>query len=361
MAREIEIDGRKIGPAHPPYVIAEISGNHKKEFDRLIRLIDEAKIAGVDAVKLQTYTADSLTIDTANPAFKLSGGTWNGWNLYELYQAASTPWEWHAKAFEHARSIGLTIFSSPFDKQAVDLLEQLNAPAYKIASNELTDWPLVEYVALKGKPMIMSTGTSTKQDLSDTLTFLSQRGMTDICILHCISAYPALASDAHLETIKDIAESFDVIVGFSDHTVGVETSIAAAAIGARILEKHLTLDRHDGAPDSSFSAEPPELKQLCQSVRNAYLASRGIVYGGDTDLQSKNVFPRTFWTSSSINTGDIINWDNVKSIRSPNGLGIRTREFQNVIGRVAAMAVPKHQPLEWYHLSNVTAGERHDR
>lgn len=360
MTREIEINGRKIGPDHPPYVIAEISGNHRQEFDRLIRLIDEAKMAGADAVKLQTYTADSLTIDSPDPAFTLSGGTWDGWNLYALYQAASTPWEWHSKAFEHAHGIGLTIFSSPFDKQSVDLLEHLNVPAYKIASNELTDWPLVEYVAQKGKPMIMSTGTSTKQDISDTLDFLSQQGMTEVCILHCVSAYPALASDAHLETIRDIAESFDVIVGFSDHTLGVETSTAAAAIGARVFEKHLTLDRSDGAPDSSFSAEPAELKQLCQSVRNAFLASRGIMYGGNTDLQRKNVFPRTFWTTSSINAGDIINWDNIKSIRSPNGLGIRTREYQNVIGKVAVMAVPKHQPLEWCHLSSANNGEQHD-
>ncbi len=347
MKKEFAIDGRMIGPAHPPYIIAEISGNHNHDFNRLIKMIDVAKEAGADAVKLQTYTADSLTIDSQDDRFMLKGGTWDGWNLYKLYEKAHTPWDWHEKAFAHGRAIGITVFSSPFDMAAVDLLESLNAPAYKVASNEFTDWALVEYIASKGKPMIMSTGTSTKKDVADTLDFLKKRGKEDVCILHCVSAYPAKPEDSHLPTITDIAQSFDVIAGFSDHTLGVDVSVAAVMAGACVFEKHFTLDRNDGGPDSSFSLEPQELKALCQSVRAAHAASEGIQYGGDTDLKAKNIFPRCFWTIADIAAGETLGWNNIRSIRSPGGVGIRTREFESVIGSRAAKPMKKHQPVEW--------------
>ncbi len=350
MKKELEIDGRKIGPGHPPYIIAEISGNHNHDFDRLIKMIEVAKDAGADAVKLQTYTADSLTIDSQDDRFMLKGGTWDGWNLYKLYEKAHTPWDWHEKAFAHGRKIGITVFSSPFDRAAVDLLESLDAPAYKIASNEFTDWALVEYIASKGKPMIMSTGTSTKQDVADTLEFLKKRSVNNVCILHCVSAYPAKPQDSHLPTIRDIADSFGVIAGFSDHTLGVDISVAAVPFGACVFEKHFTLDRNDGGPDSTFSLEPHELKELCRSVRAAYEASQGIEYASDAKLKGNNIFPRCFWTIAEIGVGDLLSWDNIRSIRSPGGVGIRAREFESVIGSRAAKAMKKHQPVEWADL-----------
>lgn len=342
------IDGRPVGKGNPPYVIAELSGNHDGKIDRALRLIEVAKASGADAVKLQTYTADSLTIDTDRPEFRLEGGTWDGWNVYQLFQHAHTPWEWFPKLFEKAREVGITIFSTPFDAEAVDLLQGLDAPAFKIASNELTDWPLVERVAATGKPLIMSTGTSTRQEVADTIEFVRGLGVSDLAVLHCVSAYPAAPSEANIRTMKDIEESFGVVPGFSDHTLGTVASVAAVALGACVIEKHVTLSRAEGGVDGSFSLEPDELKTLCSGVKWAWEGLGEIVYGGDTDLRAKNIFTRQFWTIEDIARGDRLGSDNIRSIRAPaDSGGISTKRYQDVIGRRAAIDLKRHFPLTW--------------
>ena len=346
MKTEIEIDHRKIGIDHPPYIIAELSGNHNGSLERAKELIQIACEANVDAVKLQTYTADSLTINSQKDEFLLKEGTWAGRNLYELYQEAHTPWEWFPELFSFARSIGVTIFSSPFDIKAVEYLEDLKVPAYKIASNELTDWPLIEAVVNTGKPIILSTGTATRQQLADTINFIHGIGNNGLIVMHCVSAYPAPYKDSNLRTMNDIQNRFDVLVGLSDHTLGTATSVAGVALGACVIEKHFTMDRHDGGPDSSFSLEPDELKVLCQSSLQAWESLGGIKYGGSSDLEQKGIFTRQLWTIEDIQVGEQFSWENIKSIRAPvNAGGITPAEYQTVIGRTAAKSINRHNPL----------------
>ncbi|MGH1403792.1 MAG: pseudaminic acid synthase [Alphaproteobacteria bacterium] len=345
--KNIEIDQRKIGADYPPYIIAELSGNHNGDIERAKTLIRIAGEAGADAVKLQTYTADSLTIDTQKDEFVLKDGTWAGRNLYELYEEAHTPWDWFPELFEYARDLDITIFSSPFDIKAVDFLEDLDAPAYKIASNELTDWPLIEAVVKTGKPFIMSTGVATQDQLSRTIDFITALGGEDrLAVLHCVSAYPAPAQDSHLRTMIDIRDKFGVLHGLSDHTLGTATSVAAVALGACIIEKHYTLDRNDGGPDSSFSLEPDELKTLCSDTKHAWESLGGVVYGGTTDLASKGIFTRQLWSIQDIAEGEKLSWDNVKSIRAPSDAGgITPMEYQSVIGSAAKGPIAKHSPV----------------
>lgn len=347
MAREYSIAGRKIGPAHPPYIIAELSGNHNQSLDRALRLIEEAKKTGADAVKLQTYTADSLTIDTDRPEFTLSAGTWAGQNLYKLYQTAFTPWDWFPALFKKAEEVGITIFSSPFDIAAVDFLEKLGAPAFKIASNEFTDWPLVERAAKTGKPLIMSTGTSTREQVEATIAFARSCGAKDISILHCVSEYPAPPEKANINTVEDIVKGFpDVIPGFSDHTMGPTAAIVAIAKGACIIEKHFTLDRNDGGVDSTFSAEPDEMKQLCEAATWAWKSIGTVQYGGETNLKAKAIFTRQYWTIADVKKGDVLSNDNIKSIRAPSDSGgISTTEYKNIIGKPALRDIKKHEPV----------------
>lgn len=347
MVDTIEIAGRKIGPGHPPYIIAEVSGNHNGDINRAIKLINIARMCGADAVKLQTYTADSLTIDTDREEFILKGGTWDGRNLYQLYEEAHTPWDWFPTLFEEAKKIGITLFSSPFDGDAVVLLEKLGIPAYKIASNEFHDFPLIEKVVKTGKPIILSTGTARKQDVRDTLAFIKSIGGKDIIVLHCVSAYPALSLDSNLRTMDDLATSFDVISGLSDHTLGTATSIAAVARGANVIEKHITISRDDGGPDSTFSLEPDDLKILCDDARCAWEAIGEILYGGDTDLKAKNIFTRQYWTIENVRAGDILTEKNIKSIRAPaDAGGISTKYFRNVLGSKANRDIPRHCPVK---------------
>ncbi|WP_085909925.1 pseudaminic acid synthase [Kiloniella majae] len=352
MKKNIAIEGVEIGEGCAPYIIAEMSGNHNGDINRAKRLIDEASKAGASAVKLQTYTADSLTIDSNRPEFVLKSGTWKGQNLYHLYQQAHTPLEWFPELFAHAREQNLTIFSSPFDAPGVKLLEELNTPAYKIASNELTDWPLVERVAKTGRPTIMSTGTSTRDEVERTLAFVKEMGLSDLVVLHCVSAYPAPARDANLRTILDISDTFDVLSGFSDHTLGTAASVAAVALGACVIEKHFTLDRNDGGPDSSFSLEPVELKQLCDDCRWAWESLGDIQYGGDTQLTAKSIFKRQFWTTSNIRKGEIFTNSNIRSIRGPSDSGaISTMEYREVLGKISLADIPKHSPLKPEHVN----------
>ena len=346
MKKTITINGQNIGQGHAPYIIAELSGNHNGDIDRAKKLIAIAKESGADAVKLQTYTADSLTINSDQEEFTLQSGTWKGRKLYELYQEAHTPWDWFPELFTYAQTIGITIFSSPFDIAAVELLESLNTPAYKIASNELTDWPLVEAVVKTGKPLIMSTGTATKQDVADTVDFIKSLGGDPPIILHCVSAYPAPAKDTHLGTMLDIGNSFDTLYGLSDHTLGTATSVAAVALGACVIEKHYTLDRNDGGPDSSFSLEPNELKTLCHDTKWAWESLGDIKYGGETDLSAKSIYTRQFWSIKDIQKGDILSFDNIKSIRAPANIkALSTKEYKNVIGQQAATNIAKHSPI----------------
>ncbi len=346
MIKTINIAGREIGPTKPPYIIAEVSGNHNGDINRAIDLIRIANECGADAVKLQTYTADSLTINTDREEFTLKAGTWKGRNLYQLYTEAHTPWEWFPVLYEEARKTGITIFSSPFDQDAVDLLENLKSPAYKIASNEILDFALVKRVVETRKPIILSTGTAYKTDVADVLDFIKENGGRDVAVLHCVSAYPAPACDSNLRTMDDIANSFDVVCGLSDHTLGTATAVAAVARGASIIEKHITLSRDDGGPDSSFSLEPDDLKSLCRDVKDAWNSIGGVLYGGETDLQKKNIFTRQYWSIVEIQEGEILTPDNIKSIRGPSDSGgISARYYSDLFGKRAQTKIKKHSPI----------------
>ena len=347
MLTEIIIGETVIGPEHPPYIIAELSGNHNGDINRAKSLIEIAKNSGASAVKLQTYTADSMTIDTDSNQFIIKEGTWAGRRLYELYSDASTPWDWFEELFAYAKDIGITIFSSPFDLKAVGLLEDLGAPAYKIASNELIDWPLLEAVVRTGKPVIISTGAASKQDIGDTLKFINDIGGGQVVVLHCVSAYPALPEESYLGTMVDIRDSFGVLVGLSDHTLGIATSIAAVAMGACVIEKHYTVNRADGGPDSSFSLEPVELEALCGETLWAWKSIQGTKYGSETNLKKKGIFTRQFWSTTDIAYGTEFSSENVKSIRAPvDAGGVSPKLFRQVFGRKAKVNVPKHMPIK---------------
>jgi pseudaminic acid synthase len=339
----LTIDGRRIGPGEPPYVIAEVSGNHNKDLGKALAMIDAAKAAGADAVKFQTYTADSLTVPSDKPDFQITTGTWAGWNLHKLYQEAATPYAWFPELFAHAAHVGITIFSSPFDADAVDRLESWGAPAYKIASNELTDWPLVKRAAETGKPLILSTGTATLEEIDATTEFLARIGAPDYALLHCVSAYPAPLSAAHLKTIPALAERYGVVAGFSDHTLGVTAPIVAAAVGASIIEKHFILDRADGGPDSSFAIEPDELALLCRSVKDAHDALGDVRFGMKEAETTSPIYKRCFYTTRAIKAGEVIGPDNVRAIRARAGLP--ARRFEAVFGAVARTDIGAHEAL----------------
>jgi N-acetylneuraminate synthase len=341
--KHLTIDGRRIGPGEPPYVIAEVSGNHNKDLGKALAMIDAAKAAGADAVKFQTYTADSLTLPSDKPDFQITTGTWAGWNLHKLYQEAATPYDWFPKLFARGREIGITVFSSPFDDDAVDRLEAWGAPAYKIASNEFTDWPLVKKAASTGKPLILSTGTATLEEIEATVAFLAQIGAPDYALLHCVSAYPAPLSAANLATIPAIAERFGVVAGFSDHTLGVTAPITAAALGASIIEKHFILDRADGGPDSSFAIEPDELALLCRSVREAHECLGRPAFGMKEAETKSPIYKRCFHTTRAIKAGEILGPDNLRAIRARQGLP--ARQFEAIFGKRAGVDIAEHEPL----------------
>lgn len=341
--KHLTIDGRRIGPGEPPYVIAEVSGNHNKDLAKALAMIDAAKAAGADAVKFQTYTADSLTLPSDKPDFQITTGTWAGWNLHKLYQEAATPYEWFPKLFKRAREVGITMFSSPFDADAVDRLEAWGAPAYKIASNEFTDWPLVKKTAATGKPLILSTGTATLEEIEATVEFLARIGAPDYALLHCVSAYPAPLSAANLFTIPAIAERFGVVAGFSDHTLGVTAPITAAALGAAIIEKHFILDRSDGGPDSSFAIEPDELALLCRSVREAHECLGRPEFGMKEAETRSPIYKRCFHTTRAIRAGELLGPDNLRAIRARQGLP--ARRFEAIFGKRAAVDIDEHEAL----------------
>lgn len=339
------IAGRRIGPGEPPYMIAEMSANHDGSIEKAFRIIEAAKRAGADAVKLQTYRPDTITLDSDGEDFRIHGGLWDGRRLFDLYAEAFLPWEWHAPLFEQARKAGITIFSSPFDKTAVDLLEDLGAPAYKIASFEAVDLPLIRYVASTGKPMIISTGIADADEIGEALEAAREGGCKEVAILHCVSGYPAPAADYNLRTLVDMRERFDVVVGLSDHTLDNTTAIASVALGASIIEKHFTLDRGGGGPDDSFSLEPPEMEALCLGARTAWSALGRIDYGLKSSEQANAKFRRSLYFVKDLDAGEVIDADAVRSVRP--GYGLAPKHLASVIGRRLARAVKANTPVSW--------------
>lgn len=344
-ASEITIDNRKIGSDNPPYVIAELSANHNGSLERALVTIDMAKAMGADAIKLQTYSADTMTIDCDNEHFQIHGGLWDGYNLYKLYQWAQTPFEWHKAMFDHARKIGITVFSTPFDETAVDLLESLDCPAYKIASFEATDLPLIEKVAKTGKPLIISTGMANEEEINDLVNTAKNAGCTDLVLLHCISSYPAPVEQSNLHTINDIAERWQVIPGLSDHTLGTTVAITAVALGACVIEKHVTLSRDDKGPDSEFSLEPDELKQLVEQCKLAW-QSLGIASFDKKPAELANLkFRRSLFFVKDITQGTVITSDHVRRIRP--GAGLAPKFYNDVIGATTISDISRGTPVGW--------------
>jgi N-acetylneuraminate synthase len=337
MNNEISIASRKIGLAHTPYVIAEMSANHNGNIETAYRIIEEAKKAGADAIKMQTYKADTLTINCELPDFQIQDGLWAGRTLYELYEWAHTPWDWHKPLFEHARKLGITIFSSPFDNTAIDLLEDLNAPAYKIASFEAVDLPLIKYAASTGKPMIISTGMANAEEIAEAIEAAREGGCIQLAILHCVSGYPAPAEDYNLRTIPDMIERFGLVTGLSDHTLDNTTAITSVALGASIIEKHFTLDRNCGGPDDSFSLEPVELKNLCTGIKNAWSALGSINYERKKSEKENLKFRRSIYCVKNIKKGEVFTIENIKSIRP--GFGVKPKDQSKFIGKISKLDI----------------------
>ncbi|WP_031290578.1 pseudaminic acid synthase [Sphingobium baderi] len=340
---EIAIAGRCIGPDHPPYVIAELSANHNGSMETAKAIIAAACKAGADAVKLQTYRPDTITLDSAAEDFRIKGGLWDGRTLYELYEEAHMPWDWHMPLFDYARRQGITIFSSPFDATAVDLLEDLGAPAYKIASFEAVDLPLIRYAAQTGKPMIISTGMADAEEIGEAIAAARDGGCRELAVLHCVSGYPAPAEDYNLRTIPDMIERFGLVTGLSDHTLDNTTAIASVALGAAIIEKHFTLDRGGGGPDDSFSLEPPEMAALCAGAKTTWAALGRVDYGRKSSEQGNTQFRRSLYFVRDLKAGDTITADAVRSVRP--GFGMPPKHLNAVVGRTVSQDVSCNTPV----------------
>jgi len=344
MKPEISIAGRQIGQDFTPYIIAELSANHNGKLETALAIIEEAAKAGADAVKLQTYRPDTITLDSDADEFKIKGGLWDGRTLYELYEEAHMPWEWHKPLFEHAKKIGIPIFSSPFDTTAVDLLEDLNAPAYKIASFEAVDLPLIRYVAATGKPMIISTGMADADEIQEAITAAREGGCKQLATLQCVSGYPAPAEDYNLRTITDMIERFGLVTGLSDHTLDNTTAIASVVLGASIIEKHFTLDRNGGGPDDSFSLEPADLAALCRDSKTAWKALGQVDYGRKSSEQGNAQFRRSLYFVKDMKAGDVVTEDCVRSVRP--GFGLPPKKLEWVIGQQIGKDVAANTPVK---------------
>ncbi|AMN48596.1 pseudaminic acid synthase [Psychrobacter sp. P2G3] len=339
----MNILGRKIDENHPPYIIAEMSANHNGSIDNAKKIISEAKNCGADAVKLQTYSAETITIKSDRPEFLIKEGLWEGQTLFDLYKSAEMPWDWHKPLFEHAKEEGITIFSSPFDFTAVDLLEDLNTPAYKIASFEAIDIPLIKYVASTKKPMIISTGMANLEEVEEAIEAAKTFGCQDLVILHCVSGYPADPRDYNLKTILDMQKRFGVMIGLSDHTISNTTAIASVALGVKVIEKHFTMDRNGGGADDSFSLEPQDLRQLCSESKIAWEALGKVSYGNKGE-ESKNLqFRRSLYVVKDIEKGERFTSENVRSIRP--GLGLKPKFYDKIIGSKSKTNIEKGTPL----------------
>ncbi|MGE4281415.1 MAG: pseudaminic acid synthase [Magnetospirillum sp.] len=345
MSTPFFIDGRPIGPGAPPYVIAELSANHNGSIERAKDSIRAAAAAGAHAVKLQTYTADTMTIDCDRDDFVIKGGLWDGYKLYDLYAEAHTPFEWHAELFALARSLGIAIFSSPFDESAVELLHGLDAPAYKIASFELTDLPLIACAAATGKPLLMSTGMASQTEIAEAVKTARDAGASGILLFHCISQYPAPMEAAHLAKIVSLRDAFDVVVGLSDHTMGNVAAIAATALGAAAIEKHFTLSRADKGPDSSFSLEPDELRRLVTDTRDAWAALGQAGFDRPASEEASKAFRRSLYFIADLPAGTVLDETHIRRIRP--GFGLPSKHLAEVLGRRLAKAVKRGDAVHW--------------
>ena len=351
MPKPIYINKRAIGPDLPPYIIAELSANHNGDIGRAMAILEMAKRSGADAVKLQTYTQDTLTLNCTKPDFMITDGLWQGQTLYDLYSEAHMPWAWHQPLFRRARELELTIFSSPFDQTAVDYLEDLNAPAYKIASFEVIDLPLIKYVAQTGKPMILSTGMANAEEIAEAIDVAHENGCTELAVLHCVSGYPAPPQDYNLRTLQDIARQFSILTGLSDHTLDNTTAITAVALGACIIEKHVTLNRAGGGPDDSFSLEEPDLTQLCKQALTAWQALGNVNYSRQSSEQGNSIFRRSLYVVKDIKVGERFTADNVKSIRP--GYGLAPKHIDAVLGSIAKTNISRGTALALAHFTHI--------
>ncbi|MCQ4312605.1 pseudaminic acid synthase [Pseudomonas stutzeri] len=340
-----EINGRRIGKGYAPYIIAELSANHNGSIERAFKTIKAAHESGADAIKIQTYTADTMTIDCDREDFQIHGGLWDGYKLYDLYKWAETPFEWHKAIFDYAERLGITLFSTPFDESAVDLLESLKAPAYKIASFEATDLPLIRYVASKGKPMIMSTGMCTEAEISEAVATARQAGCKNLILLHCISSYPAPMDQANLLQMPRLAERFETIPGLSDHTLGTTASVAAVALGACVIEKHFTLSRNDKGPDSEFSIEANELKRLCQDAFDAWSALGEPGFERQKAEEGNKHFRRSVYFVQDIRAGEIITSSHIRRIRP--GFGLPPKHYDQLIGSRVSKDIARGTATSW--------------
>ena len=342
MADGFAISGRAIGADQPPFVIAELSGNHNGRLERALELIDAAAEAGADAVKLQTYTADTITLDHRGPGFLIESGLWAGRTLHELYSEAFTPFEWHEALFQRARALGVIAFSSPFDETAVALLERLEAPAFKIASFEAVDLPLIRRAARSGRPLIVSTGMASPSEIGEAIE-AARSGGAQVALLHCVSAYPARHADANLRMIPRLAADFGCVAGLSDHTLGTAAAVTAVALGAAIIEKHVTLSRADGGPDAAFSLEPAELRRLVEDCRNAWEALGAADYRRGAEEAVNRQFRRSLYVVRPVAKGDALTPEDVRSIRP--GFGLEPKHLEAVLGRKASRDLQRGEPL----------------
>jgi pseudaminic acid synthase len=343
-----EIAGRRIGPGEPPYVVAEMSANHRGDFDRALRIVEAAAAAGADAVKLQTYTPDTLTIDCDRPWFCIEGTVWSGRRLYDLYAEAATPWEWHEPLARRAAALGMALFSTAFDAGSVEFLRRLDVPAYKIASFELVDLPLLRCVAAAGKPVLLSTGAAHLAEIDEAVRTIREAGGRDLALLKCTSAYPAAPEEMDLRTIPHLAEAFGVPVGLSDHALEPAVPVAAVTLGACIVEAHLTISRAEGGPDAAFSLEPAELAVMVRAVRAAHRALGTIHYGGGPGEEAARRLRRSLFVVRDVKRGEPLTPENVRVIRP--GQGLHPRNLDLVLGRAARCDIPRGTPLEWSHV-----------
>lgn len=352
MNNTIEINGRRIGPDRPTYIIAEMSANHNHDFDLAVKIMGAAKEAGADAIKLQTYTPDTLTIDCDNRYFQIEGTIWEGYNLYKLYGEAYTPWEWQPKLKEIANELGMDLFSTPFDETAVAFLEQMDVPAYKVASFENVDIPLLKRIAQTGKPIIMSNGMATLAELDEAVQTLYEAGAKELALLKCVSSYPARPEDMNLRTIPNLAQTFGVPVGLSDHSMDIAVPVTAVALGACLIEKHFTLSREITGPDSQFSLEPHEFKQMVVAVRTAEQALGKIQYGPTQIETSSKKFRRSLFVVEDVTAGELFTTQNVRSIRP--GYGLHTRHLEDVLDKKAGRNIERGTPMSWDLLGSDT-------
>ena len=351
MEKTFSIGGQQVGISKPPFIVAEVSANHNGDIDTAFELIQQAKRAGAHAVKLQTYTPDTITLKSNRPEFKITGGLWDGRTLHDLYEEAHTPWEWHADLFSFAADLGITIFSSPFDNSAIDFLEDLGAPAYKIASFEAIDIPLITYAAATKKPLIISTGMCDLEEISEAVEAAKSGGCKQLILLHCVSGYPAAPSDYNLKTVPDMMEHFKVPVGLSDHTLDNAAAIASVALGSCFIEKHFTLDRSGGGADDSFSLEPEDLESLCKMTKAAFSALGQVNYQVKSSEKQNLQFRRSLYVTQDMKKGEVFSMKNIRSVRPGNGLP--PKMLPDVLGKKASCSISKNTPLSLDLIDNL--------